>query len=330
MAPRGGSSWKGGADTFINACAPKFASQAIRKIYELGWKPAHYVTTVSSTIGTVLKPAGLDRSVGVMTTQYMKDATDKQWDNDPGMLEYRGFMKKYHPEGDPGDPFNVQAFASAQTMAYVLKQAGDNLTRENVLRIAANLKNLRHETVLPGILLSTTPDDYGPLSTVVMSRFDGQKWDGMSPYEVAQMAWLEAIGQPDPGLRRRMTAVLKEVRQRGFVVERLTKEYVRVYTALRALSGDGEIDMITTQLARAFADLTTIDVLPDEMDIAADHSVATISAPITIDGAVIMSVTAAVFATLTSGAIRELGTHVRATAHSIEERIAHHSNVITT
>jgi DNA-binding IclR family transcriptional regulator len=145
-----------------------------------------------------------------------------------------------------------------------------------------------------------------------------------------QNSWLEAIGQPDPGLRRRMTAVLEEVRQRGFVVERLTKEYVRVYTALRALSSDGEIDMITTQLARAFADLTTIDVLPDEMNTTAGHSVATISAPITVDGAVIMSVTAAVFATLTSGAIRDLGTQVRATARSIEKRIAHHGNVTTT
>jgi DNA-binding IclR family transcriptional regulator len=145
----------------------------------------------------------------------------------------------------------------------------------------------------------------------------------------AQAAWLEAIGQPDPGLRRRMTAVLKEIRQRGFVVERLTKEYVRVYTALRALSSDGEIDMITTQLARAFADLTTIDVLPDEMNTTAGHSVATISAPITVDGSVTMSVTAAVFATLTSGAISDLGRKVRATARSIEERIAHHGNVTT-
>ena len=145
----------------------------------------------------------------------------------------------------------------------------------------------------------------------------------------AQAAWLEAIGQPDPGLRRRMTAVLKEIRQRGFVVERLTKEYVRVYTALRALSSDGEIDMITTQLARAFADLTTLDVLPDEMNTTAGHSVATISAPITVDGSVTMSVTAAVFATLTSGAISDLGRKVRATARSIEERIAHHGNVTT-
>jgi len=137
-----------------------------------------------------------------------------------------------------------------------------------------------------------------------------------------QKAWLEAIGQPDPGLRRRMTAVLKEIRQRGFVVERLTREYVRVYTALRALSGDGEIDMITTQLARAFADLTTIDVLSSEMDDTASHSVATISAPITdTSGSVIMSVTAAAFTTLDSDAIRALGDKVRHTAHRIEQRI---------
>jgi len=147
----------------------------------------------------------------------------------------------------------------------------------------------------------------------------------------AQKSWLEAIGQPDPGLRRRMTAVLKEVRQRGFVVERLTKEYVRVYTALRALSGDGEIDMITTQLARAFADLTTIDVLTDEINTTAGHSIATISAPITDnEGAVIMSVTAAVFTTIKSDAIRDLGAKVRHTAHSIEARIAHHGHATTT
>ena len=145
-----------------------------------------------------------------------------------------------------------------------------------------------------------------------------------------QTAWLEAIGQPDPGLRRRMAAVLEEIRVRGFVVERLTREYVRVYTALRALSGDGEIDMITTQLARAFADLTTIDVLPDEMNDTADHSIATISAPITdIDGAVIMSVTAAVFSTMSSGAIRKLGAKVRDTAQRIEQRIAQHGQLPT-
>lgn len=146
-----------------------------------------------------------------------------------------------------------------------------------------------------------------------------------------QNAWLEAIGQPDPGLRRRMASVLKEIRHRGFVVERLTKEYIRVYTALRALSSDGEIDMITTQLARAFADLTTIDVLPNEMSDTRGHSIATISAPITdVDGVVIMSVTAAVFTILTSGAIGDLGAKVRDTARSIEQRIAHHGHVTST
>ncbi|MEI7716354.1 MAG: helix-turn-helix domain-containing protein [Mycobacterium sp.] len=146
-----------------------------------------------------------------------------------------------------------------------------------------------------------------------------------------QKAWLEAIGQPDPGLRRRMTAVLREIRHRGFVVERLTREYVRVYTALRALTDTGEVDMITTQLARAFADLTTIDVLAAELNDEAAHSIATVSAPITdIDGAVVMSVTAAVFTTLKSDAIRDLGTRVRHTAHQIEQRIAQHSNVTTT
>jgi DNA-binding IclR family transcriptional regulator len=167
------------------------------------------------------------------------------------------------------------------------------------------------------------------LRTPLVAPFgrDYVAWSGVE----SQKAWLEAIGQPDPGLRRRMTAVLKEIRQRGFVVERLTREYVRVYTALRALSGDGEIDVITTQLARAFADLTTIDVLADEMDGTARHSVATISAPITdIDGVVIMSVTAAVFTTLTSGAIRDLGAKVRDTAHSIEQRVAHHGHMTTT
>ncbi|MGI9161803.1 MAG: helix-turn-helix domain-containing protein [Mycobacterium sp.] len=146
----------------------------------------------------------------------------------------------------------------------------------------------------------------------------------------AQTSWLEAIGEPDPGLRRRMAAVLTEIRQRGYVVERLTREYVRVYTALRALSGDGEIDMITTQLARAFADLTTIDVLPDEMNSTAGHSIATVSAPITdTEGAVIMSVTAAVFATMSGDAVGELGAKVRDTAHIIEQRVAQHGHVTT-
>jgi hypothetical protein len=135
-----------------------------------------YITTVSTTIGTVLQPAGLDRATGLITTQYMKDPTDKQWDADPAIVNYKAFMRKYYPNGDLGDPLNLQAYAAAQTMAHVLRLAGDNLTRENVLRIAANLKDLKVDGPLPGLLISTQPNDYGPLSTVVMSRFDGQKW----------------------------------------------------------------------------------------------------------------------------------------------------------
>jgi branched-chain amino acid transport system substrate-binding protein len=165
-----------GADVLINAASPKFAAQAIRRVAESGWKPVQYITTVSTTIGSVLQPAGLDRSTGLITTQYMKDPTDKQWDADPAIVNYKAFMRKYYPNGDIGDPLNLQAYAAAQTMAHVLRQAGDNLTRENLLKIAANLKDLKVDGPLPGLLISTEPNDYGPLSTVVLSRFDGQKW----------------------------------------------------------------------------------------------------------------------------------------------------------
>ena len=234
------------------------------------------------------------------------------------------------------DPSSAE-YAWGPAMANLAKPAGSLMYRGELQALAAETGTQVSLTRREGrslVIVETAGECLtGPrintgLRTPLVAPFgrDYVAWSGPE----AQKSWLEAIGQPDPGLRRRMTAVLKEVRQRGFVVERLTKEYVRVYTALRALSGDGEIDMITTQLARAFADLTTIDVLSDEMRTTADHSVATISAPITIDGAVIMSVTAVVFATLTSGAIQDLGTHVRATAHSIEKRIAHHGNVTTT
>ncbi len=138
----------------------------------------------------------------------------------------------------------------------------------------------------------------------------------------AQQAWLEAIGQPSPALRKRISAVLTETRRRGFVVERLTREYLRVYSALQALSGDGEVDAITAQLARAFADLSVIDVLPGELTAGATHSIATVSAPITTaDGVVTMSVTAAPFATLDASAITGLGQRVCATAGAIGDRL---------
>jgi branched-chain amino acid transport system substrate-binding protein len=166
-----------GADVFINAATPKFAAQAIRRVYDIGWRPAlQYVTSVSSTVGSVLEPAGLDRATGVMTTQYMKDPADRQWDTDPAMIEYKAFMKKYCPDLDPNDHLNVQGYAEAITLVDVFKRAGDNLTRENIMRQAASIKDLRIGVVLPGMTLSTGPDDFRPLSSLTMSRFDGKAW----------------------------------------------------------------------------------------------------------------------------------------------------------
>ncbi len=143
----------------------------------------------------------------------------------------------------------------------------------------------------------------------------------------AQKEWLEAIGTPSPQFRQRMTAVLNEIRNRGFVVERLTRQYMRVYSALRALSADGEVDQITTQPARAYADLTVIDVLDDELSGGTAHSIATVSAPVRdADGAVTMVVMAAVFATLHGSAIRALGEQLRHAAQGIEQRVARYGD----
>ena len=165
-----------GADVFINAASPKFAAQAIKKIGEIGWKPVHYMTNVSATVGTVLRPAGLENSTGIMTTQFSKDPGDGQWSADPEMVAYKEFMKKYYPDGDANDQLNLLAYGSAHAMAYVLKQAGDNLTRENLIRIAGNLKDVRVPGLLPGLTLNTSPTNHGPLATLKMARFDGTKW----------------------------------------------------------------------------------------------------------------------------------------------------------
>ena len=235
------------------------------------------------------------------------------------------------------DP-STAAYAWGPAMASLTKPADSLMYRGELQTLAAQVGTQVSLTRREGrslVVVETVGECLtGPrittgLRTPLVAPF-GRDYIASATADV-QNAWLEAIGHPDPALRRRMAAVLKEIRHRGFVVERLTREYVRVYTALRALSADGEIDSITTQLARAFADLTTIDVLADEMDNAAAHSVATISAPIMdTDGAVVMSVTAAVFSTLRSDAIGDLGAKVRHTAHSIETRIAHHGHVTTT
>ncbi|HLX81288.1 MAG TPA: ABC transporter substrate-binding protein [Burkholderiales bacterium] len=165
-----------GADVFFNITTPKFAAQAIRKAYDLGWKPVQYLNSVSGSIGAVLTPAGLDKSAGIISTQYLKDPKDPAWQDDKGMNEWRAFMKKYYPEGDLNDVFNVSGYGAAQTLIQVLKQCGDNLTHENVMKQAANLKNLEINVLLPGIKINTSPTDFAPIESEQLAKFDGKEW----------------------------------------------------------------------------------------------------------------------------------------------------------
>ena len=165
-----------GADVFINGTGPKFAAQAIKKIAELGWKPTQYVWQVSSSIGGVLEPAGLDNSVGVISSAFFKDPSDPQWKNDPAFLEYQEWFKKYMPGADPTDGFYIQGYINAQTVAYVLKQAGNDLTRANIMKVASSINDLRLPLLLPGINVQTGPDDHSPIERMQLARFDGKAW----------------------------------------------------------------------------------------------------------------------------------------------------------
>jgi branched-chain amino acid transport system substrate-binding protein len=165
-----------GADTFFNITIPKFAAQAIKKSAEIGWKPLHLLNGVSISIKTVLEPAGLQNSVGIISSTYGKEPDDPQWANDPGMKQYKDFMKKYYPDGNPSDNLNAYGFSVSYTLEQVLKQCGDDLTRANVMRQAANLKNFTTPLALPGIVMNTSPTDFRPIEAMQLQRFDGQKW----------------------------------------------------------------------------------------------------------------------------------------------------------
>jgi len=170
-----------GADTFFNITTPKFAAQAIRKAYDSGWKPTQYLNNVSASVGSVLKPAGLEKAVGVISTQYLKDPTDPQWQNDPAIKEWKAFMAKYYPEGNLADASNVYGYAVAQTMEQVLKQCGNNLSRANILKQAENLKDFRTELLLPGIRINTSATDHAPIESEQLIRFDGEKYVRFGP-----------------------------------------------------------------------------------------------------------------------------------------------------
>jgi ABC-type branched-subunit amino acid transport system substrate-binding protein len=166
-----------GADVFMDIATPKFAAQAIKKVGEVDWKALHILNNVSASVGSVIKPAGFSNAQGIVSAQYLKDTTDPQWANDPGMKAYLEFMTKDFPEGDKLDNGTVVGFGVAQTLVQVLKQCGDNLTRENVMKQAANLRDFRTEVLLPGIAVNTSATDFAPISQLQLMRFKGERWE---------------------------------------------------------------------------------------------------------------------------------------------------------
>ena len=170
-----------GADLFFSASTPKFAAQAIKKNAELGWKPVHILDINATSVGAVMQPAGLEASKGVISVNYGKDPSDPTWKDDPGMKRYFEFMAKYYPEGDKNSSFNSYGYGTAQLMVHVLKQCGDDLTRENVLKQATNLKNVQLDLALPGILGNTTPNDYRVNKQLQMMKFNGERWELFGP-----------------------------------------------------------------------------------------------------------------------------------------------------
>jgi branched-chain amino acid transport system substrate-binding protein len=165
------------ADVFFNVSTPKFAAQAIKKTAEIGWKPLHLLNNVSSSIGSVMAPAGYENGQGIISAAYLKDVADPQWANDAGMKEFLTFLEKDFPEGNKLDGSVIVGYGVAQTLVQVLKQCGDNLTRENVMKEAANLKDFRTEVLLPGVMINTSPTDFAPISQLQLQRFKGEKWE---------------------------------------------------------------------------------------------------------------------------------------------------------
>ncbi|GLR97897.1 MULTISPECIES: ABC transporter substrate-binding protein [Bradyrhizobium] len=166
-----------GADVFINITTPKFAAQAIKKNAEIGWKPIHFLNNVSASVGSVIKPAGFESAQGIISAAYLKDTTDAQWANDAGMKAFLDFMTKYFPEGDKTDGGTIVGYGVAQTLVQVLKNCGDDLTRANVMKQAASLKDFRTEALLPGIKINTSATDFAPISSLQLQRFKGERWE---------------------------------------------------------------------------------------------------------------------------------------------------------
>jgi branched-chain amino acid transport system substrate-binding protein len=165
-----------GADTLLIAATPKFAAQAIRKVYDIGWKPLEFVTNVSISVASVMAPAGKEKGVGLITAAYGKDPTDPVWKDDPGMNEWRKFMAKYMPDGDMTDANTVYGYGLGLTITQVLKQCGEDLSRANIMKQATNLKDLELPGLLPGVRINTSPTNYHPITEMQLSRWSGTTW----------------------------------------------------------------------------------------------------------------------------------------------------------
>ncbi|HJP68922.1 MAG TPA: ABC transporter substrate-binding protein [Sphingomicrobium sp.] len=170
-----------GADVFVNITTPKFSAQAIKKMGEIDWKPMQFLNNVSAQIGSVLKPAGLENSQGIISATYTKDATDPQWKDDPAMKRFFEFLSKYFPEADRYNSSVMTSYIFSQLLVQVLKQAGDDLTRENVMKQAANLKALEVDGILPGIKVNTSPTNFSPIRQLQLTRFKGEAWERFGP-----------------------------------------------------------------------------------------------------------------------------------------------------
>ena len=166
-----------GADVFLNIATPKFAAQAIKKAGEIDWKPLQILANISASVGGVIKPAGFENAQGILSASYTKDGSDPQWDNNPEMKRFYTFLEKYFPEGNKADSFVIYGYAVAQTLVKTLEMCGDDLTRANVMKQAASLKDFVPDTVLPGVKINTSATDFAPIEQLQMMRFKGEKWE---------------------------------------------------------------------------------------------------------------------------------------------------------
>jgi branched-chain amino acid transport system substrate-binding protein len=165
-----------GADTLLTAASPKFAAMSIRKVYDIGWRPLHFLDYAGNAVSAVLRPAGIERSIGIISSAYGKDPTDPRWKDDPAYLEWRAWMSKYHPMANPAESYNVAGYTEGMLLVQVLKQCGDDLSRENIMRQAANLHDVALPMLQPGIAINTSPTDYEPVKQLRLVRFDGETW----------------------------------------------------------------------------------------------------------------------------------------------------------